>query len=158
MCTSKCVKICRGFIENQWSHLPETKNPTKRAGTLLLDEKRKKILLVQTYGSLWGPPKGTLEDNETFINCALRETREETGIPVSFHEMQLVQKIFDKKAWYYKIKADKYRNSVNLSEIAVTEITGVAWVCKECLYSMFESKQTNSHLNHLINYVLYHLK
>lgn len=159
MCNSNCALITRPFQENIYSDSVTDSNwIPKRAGTLLIDEKKKKILLVQTYGALWGPPKGTMEDGESYMNCAFRETREETGLPISFHEMRLVQKLFDRKAWYYKIKADKYRTSVDLKKIAVPEITGICWICKECLYKLFDSKQTNSHLNHLINYILSELQ
>lgn len=34
----------------------------------------------------WGLPGGKVEDNETLVNCAIRETREETGIEFGFGE------------------------------------------------------------------------
>ena len=40
------------------------------------------ILLVRPFADrdAWGIPKGHIEENESFEECALRETREETGI------------------------------------------------------------------------------
>jgi len=40
------------------------------------------VLLVRPFANkdVWGIPKGHLDTNETFQNCAIRETLEETGI------------------------------------------------------------------------------
>ena len=38
------------------------------------------FLLVQGYGNFWGFPKGHAENNETHIETALRELKEETQI------------------------------------------------------------------------------
>lgn len=52
----------------------------KKAGTILLDKDNKKIALVyrKKHDNI-SFPKGHLEDNETFEECAIRETLEETG-------------------------------------------------------------------------------
>lgn len=52
----------------------------KKAGCILVNQKTKKIGLVyrnKTDDCTF--PKGHLESGETFIECALRETEEETG-------------------------------------------------------------------------------
>ena len=42
------------------------------------------ILLVRPFerSDVWGIPKGHLNDGESIIDCAIRETREETGVDV----------------------------------------------------------------------------
>ena len=52
---------------------------TKKAGCYLLNKSTKCIALVfrEKYND-YTFPKGHLEDNETFIDCAIRETAEET--------------------------------------------------------------------------------
>lgn len=52
----------------------------KKAGTILLDKDNKKIALVyrKKHDNI-SFPKGHLEENETFEECAIRETLEETG-------------------------------------------------------------------------------
>ena len=52
----------------------------KKAGTILLNKDNKKIALVyrKKHDNI-SFPKGHLEENETFEECAIRETLEETG-------------------------------------------------------------------------------
>ena len=50
---------------------------TKKAGCILLD-KNNKVALVCKDGKKFSFPKGHLEEGETLIECALRETEEET--------------------------------------------------------------------------------
>lgn len=50
-----------------------------KAGCILLDIERKKIALVYRENlDDYSFPKGHLENNETLVQCALRETAEET--------------------------------------------------------------------------------
>ena len=42
-----------------------------------------KVLIVKSLNGVYGFPKGHIEENETDIECAIRETFEETGINVS---------------------------------------------------------------------------
>lgn len=49
-------------------------------GCILLNEDMTKFLLVRNYaGNSWGFPKGKLNENESTLTCAVRETYEETG-------------------------------------------------------------------------------
>jgi ADP-ribose pyrophosphatase YjhB (NUDIX family) len=55
-------------------------------GAIVVDDN--KILLIRQFknSDLWGIPKGHLEKDETFVECAKREVKEETGIDVSISE------------------------------------------------------------------------
>lgn len=66
------------FWNQKWE---KPKNGKSSAGVLLWKEYcgRKKFLLVQSYGNLYGIPKGKIEDGESFFDGALREFYEETG-------------------------------------------------------------------------------
>lgn len=49
-------------------------------GCILLNKDMNKFLLVRNYtGNSWGFPKGKLNENESTLVCAVRETYEETG-------------------------------------------------------------------------------
>lgn len=50
----------------------------KKAGCILINVNNKKIALVYRDGG-YSFPKGHLEQNETLKECAIRETKEETG-------------------------------------------------------------------------------
>ena len=55
-----------------------------KAGVILFDFKKKKILIVKNKNTSgtgkWGLPKGHVEENESREDCAMRELHEETGI------------------------------------------------------------------------------
>ena len=49
-----------------------------KAGSILINLNNKEIALIYKNG-IYSFPKGHLEENETLIECAIRETKEETG-------------------------------------------------------------------------------
>lgn len=57
----------------KWSKIP-------RAGVILI--KGNKTFLVQSYRDKFGFPKGGIEKNESIINAAMREFKEETGTDI----------------------------------------------------------------------------
>lgn len=57
----------------------------KKAGCILINKNNKTIALVNRKGE-YSFPKGHLEDNETLIECALRETKEETR-----HDLHIIE-------------------------------------------------------------------
>lgn len=67
----------------------------KSAGVVVFRRKNNEIeYLVLKYGIRhWDFPKGHLEDNESSLQAALRETKEETGLDVNIHE-GFIEKIF----------------------------------------------------------------
>ncbi|MBP3920007.1 MAG: NUDIX domain-containing protein [Bacilli bacterium] len=53
----------------------------KSCGCIVFNNK--KVLIVEQKSGFCGFPKGHIEDNETEIETAMRETKEETGIDVN---------------------------------------------------------------------------
>ena len=53
----------------------------KSCGCVVFDNG--KVLIVQSLTGIYGFPKGHIEENESDVECAIRETFEETGIDVS---------------------------------------------------------------------------
>ena len=49
-------------------------------GTIVI--KDSKVLIVRQLDGYYGFPKGHMEDGETYIDTAIRETKEETGLDV----------------------------------------------------------------------------
>lgn len=66
--------------------------PRVGIGVLIFNEN--KILLgqrIKSHGAAtWGPPGGHLEYGETFEECAIRETKEETGLVISNPQVMAV--------------------------------------------------------------------
>ena len=58
----------------------------KRAGVIARTNDNKYLMVVHGKNGKLSLPKGVLEENEDFITCATRETKEETGIDVSINE------------------------------------------------------------------------
>ncbi|MEM5814243.1 MAG: NUDIX domain-containing protein [Candidatus Aenigmatarchaeota archaeon] len=52
------------------------------AGGLVYNRKTKKFLLIADKHMVWSLPKGRIEKGETAEEAALRETSEETGLPL----------------------------------------------------------------------------
>jgi mRNA-decapping enzyme subunit 2 len=54
-------------------------------GAIILDETMKYVVLVQGFWvkASWGFPKGKVEEEETEVNCAIREVLEETGFDIT---------------------------------------------------------------------------
>jgi 8-oxo-dGTP pyrophosphatase MutT (NUDIX family) len=82
LCENKCcvIKLKPYTRHKKYYNLNYKKH---KAGVFIYDPKTNKILLVQSNGNLWGPPKGTLKSGETYQECAIREVQEETGLIVN---------------------------------------------------------------------------
>lgn len=97
----------------------------KSAGCIIIDES--KVLLVQQSSGNWGFPKGHLEKNETEIEAAIRETKEETNLDVKIIEPNVrysieydTEKGTHKEAVYFlasKISENIVRQESEIGEI-----------------------------------------
>lgn len=122
-----------------------------RSGTIIIDFKTRKLLIIQSYNKLWGLPKGHVEENETTQDCAIRETFEETGIQIDKSHLLKTYSIYNGDGIYYIV--DGSNLEYNMKEIQGTpEITGIGWVCLKCLKQFINSNQIsiNCHLRTLL--------
>ena len=109
----------------------------RKAGVFVYDPKSDKVLLVQSRGNLWGPPKGTIKYGETERECAIRELEEETSIVLSPDQFTKAYNIHYKAYYFYsemdlcevKAKEHVYDNDVN----------AVGWIKPKCLQEFIES-------------------
>ncbi len=85
------------------------------------------ILLVETYGTKWGPAKGTREPRETIMDCAQREAYEETGVFVTEQQLKSAQTWTGYRSIIYYVPM-RHDMKPDYTPDDTTEITDVRWV------------------------------
>ena len=142
-------------IYNKCLFTPRNK---QKAGAFIYDSKNKKLLLVQSRGNLWGPPKGSCELGETYKECALREVIEETGIKLDSNQINDNNKfIFNNSHYFY---CDMEQVPVTLETPMLSngsnDASGIGWFRLECLKELVNSDiiNINFHCKLMIEYFL----
>jgi 8-oxo-dGTP pyrophosphatase MutT (NUDIX family) len=110
-----------------------------KAGIFIYDPKEDKILLVQSRGNLWGPPKGTLKEGETDKECAVREVNEETGLVIDEDILHVCTKIHTNAMYFFIEK--------NVCDVEVQEhlddndANGITWIRPKCLLDAINNEK-----------------
>lgn len=99
-----------------------------KAGVFIYDPLTDKVLLVQSRGNLWGPPKGTIEYQESEIECAIREVKEETGLIISKEVLGKKFVIYNRATYFYIEMNECYVNIQNENDA-----NGIGWIKTKCL-------------------------
>lgn len=73
---------------------PKPNKPNLIGTTILIEYKDMLLFEHRVDSETWAIIGGSLKEDESFIECALRETKEETGMDVNEKEMELY-KIYD---------------------------------------------------------------
>jgi ADP-ribose pyrophosphatase YjhB (NUDIX family) len=95
---------------------------TKKGAGLIITNSKKQYLLVKgVYLPKWSWPKGGLENNETYLECAERETYEECGLIPAHYIIDNIEKPIKAPGrnyfyWEASIINDKQRLHVDLNE------------------------------------------
>ncbi len=115
-----------------------------KAGGGLVKNKKGEILLIFRRGK-WDLPKGKLDENETLLQCAVREVREETGltrieageeINTTYHTyVDFGKHILKESHWYYMLATGEETLVPQTEE----DITEIRWVKKKDLNSFLEN-------------------
>ena len=109
----------------------------RKAGVFIYDPDTDKILLVQSKGNLWGPPKGSIHYNESEKDCAIREVKEETGLDIHIEDDQKFTRIHNKSIYYY---VEMTECDVNIQEhIKNNDANGITWITTKCLRECIEN-------------------
>jgi 8-oxo-dGTP pyrophosphatase MutT (NUDIX family) len=126
----KCDDGCCVIKINSYTPAPKYFNRNRKAGVVIYDPIQERVLLVQSRGHLWGPPKGTLNDGETEKDCAIREVKEETGITVTVDENK--RHNIKNRIVYYYLEMDTCE--VNVQTIVKdNDANGITWIKINCL-------------------------
>lgn len=123
-----CILKINDYITNK--HYIGKQNKEK-AGVFLYDPIETKVLLVQSRGNFWGPPKGTIKYGETDTECSIRETKEETGLDINPANFTNITNIRNRATCFYLEK--------NVCEVYIqdsnkdNDANGIGWIKPECL-------------------------
>tara|TARA_B100000795_G_scaffold264859_1_gene245899 strand:+ start:120 stop:668 length:549 start_codon:yes stop_codon:yes gene_type:complete len=106
------------------------KRPHIRCGGILLNPELTQVLLILNRYTLlkgqpkWGLPKGHIDPNETYAECATREIKEETGIQLQIHEKQ--PKIKINNTYYFPMIINQ-KQHLNPIPTDTNEIAEAKW-------------------------------
>ena len=96
----------------------------KCAGIIPISYIDRKVLMIQHPEGHWGFPKGHIENDETEIETALRETKEEVNLDVIIDETKryeihyITHNNIDKTSVYYLAKTKNKNVTIQETEIA----------------------------------------
>ena len=133
VCPNKCctLKIVPYVDTCNKDFLKRVQHSTGKAGVVLYDTTQDKVLIVQSRGHLWGPPKGTLQYGESQRICAVREVKEETGLDISADSFTRAVNLSNKAIYFY-MEAPETSVEVQ-SHIVDNDANGVGWIKIKCL-------------------------
>ena len=162
VCPDKCctLKIAPYTTKHSKDFLKEVQHCTGKAGVVLYDTIQDKVLIVQSRGHLWGPPKGTLQYGESQRICAVREVKEETGLDISADSFTRAVNLSN-RAMYFYMETSETDVEVQ-SQIADNDANGVGWIKLKCLQECVEngnislSKHCQIVLKRLLNKTFVH--
>lgn len=158
----QCAKGCCNYSITAYQHPSwydnknnDWKDPTdnmkiKKAGAFIFDKSSNKILLVQSRGQYWGPPKGSLNEDEDIKRGAIREVKEETGLDL---DEELFQKYYvvKSKALYYYIEMNEEKIEVQ-TQVKDNDANGIGWFNVDCIETLIKDNKVliNLHCKLLI--------
>lgn len=156
-CEEKCCYLTIIPVKN-YKTIPYTfkKRNQKKAGVVVYNSRLDKILIVQSKGKLWGFPKGSLEQNETLYECAIRELKEETGILLDFEELLKLKRVFINKSLYFLYDVNLYDINEEIGKVQeddpFNDVNGLGWIKFQCLEKLWNSSKLK--LNYQCRYIL----
>ena len=140
----KCSDDCCTFLVSQYKKIEwldgdgwkQTAQKIKKSGCFIYDPESNKILLIQSRGQLWGPPKGSIQENEDMISCAVREVKEETGIDVK--ESEFCETIILKGTSVYYVLKLSEQYVYPQTHISGNDANSIGWIKLDCLKKMID--------------------
>jgi len=130
----KCKKGCCSILITNYTRkepLRPRRRNYRKAGVFIYDPDEDRVLLVQSRGQLWGPPKGTLELGENDTECAVREVKEETGLDVIPSNFSRATKVKNRAVYFY-LERSVCPISIQ-NDIEDNDANGITWIKIDCL-------------------------
>jgi len=123
------------------------------AGCVIKNEKGEFLLVLGKKKKLWSFPKGHIENTESHVECAERETFEETGLKI---KITSEPKFYVHECVYYTCDLQKKDHVINVRDNK--EIKKCQWMSLDQISKMSYYK-TNVHIKsyfNVIHDVLFH--
>lgn len=142
--TYRCCKGCcllKVSLYDSRNNYSINKTTSLKAGIIITDPRKKKILLVQSRNRCWSIPKGTAHISESPIQCAIREVWEETGLRINPIIVDEKKVITIHNRVYFHIEIDEC--PINIPNITGNDSHGSTWLHFDCLQEMIR----NNHIN-----------
>ena len=140
--TNCCNSNCCNYKLSRYEHKNKTYKIKKlKGGIFIYDPESYKILLVQSRGNLWGPPKGSIEDGESIKQCASRETVEETGIFIDVSELNRYTKINSNSVYFYYEMKEREVHIQRSNIVYKNDATGIGWFKPSCLQELMNDEK-----------------
>jgi ADP-ribose pyrophosphatase YjhB (NUDIX family) len=153
-CVKGCCKYYVANYERKSMEYKSRKERPKKAGIFIVSEDTQKILLVQSKGQYWGPPKGSLNENETLEEGAVREVMEETGLVFDRDSIGEIRGIKG-RAFYFFQTIPEVELRVQL-HVENNDANGIGWFSLDCLEALISRGvlRINQHCRYLIRKLL----
>jgi 8-oxo-dGTP pyrophosphatase MutT (NUDIX family) len=133
-----CDRKCCSILINAYGSDPPNRiyrQTRKKAGMFIYDPIASRVLLVQSRGKLWGPPKGSIEEGEDDVKCAIREVKEETGLDIDVSDFNSTEPVISGHATFFYIETAHSDISVR-NEVKDNDANGISWIRIECLIDL----------------------
>jgi ADP-ribose pyrophosphatase YjhB (NUDIX family) len=154
-CKNGCCDIHTKPYKNT-SKNTKTGNRTYKAGVMIYDPSNDSVLLVQSRGNLWGHPKGSMENHETYIECALREVKEETGLKLTHIDLTGHVKFNSKVMYFYHERKSGFVEVQPDINGEANDANGITWIKMGCLMDCVLSGKIS--LSYQARRILYKVK
>ncbi len=99
----------------------------KGAGLIIRNSQRQYLLVKGVYLPKWSWPKGGLEKNETYLECAERETYEECGLIPAHYIIDNIDNPIKAPGRFYLYWEARIINDKQPLYVDMKESTGAAW-------------------------------
>ncbi len=137
ICPNECCTIKVKPYTTPKDPFEKVRMRRKKAGVFIYDPNTGKVLLIQSRGHLWGPPKGTIQYAESERQCATREVKEETGLDISDDSFTKAVKIRNSAIYFY-MKMGECNVTVQ-DRIPGNDANGIGWIKPDCLEKCIEN-------------------
>ena len=122
----------------------------KSCGCIIIKED--KVLLVQHNAGHWDFPKGHMEENETEIQTAIREVKEETNLDVLLQEnKRYVSKYYPKEDIYKQVVFFLATCKTEGLKRQEAEIQNIEWLSFEDALNRITHENSRKILKQVIN-------